>query len=576
MTERSGGHSPPKPKLRHHLPTSLRQHWKLLAGLVAFLIVLVGVFGSTMMRPYITSDTTIVQSSITENISGTVDLFDTSVEHTVSVDITDEEYNEMITEYENNGDKVWVTADVTIDGTTISDVAVRLKGNSTLMGLRGDNGGGPPGRTDEQAGEAPADATGDADGDAAAAPAEATDSAAPADGTADAATGAEGTADAATGEGATEGPGEGGMGGGMGGMMSSVSADDPTSLPLLLDFSRNTDGRAYQGLTQLSVRPGSPVLNEAMALSITAATDQPTQRYAYTVYSVNDSATTTRLLLEVPDETYANSLFDDSEGYLYKADASSSFTYVGDDQADYTDQFDQLNGDGAGDLQPIISFLKWLDSADDETFDRELADWVDVDSFAEYVATQNLLVNSDDMSGPGQNYYLWYDRDTGKLSVISWDLNLAMNGSTDAGPDDSVSMGGGMPGGGGPGGETADGQLPEGIPQEVADAIANGQMPEGLPGGDQGGSGGSGPGGNALKERFLASDAFADLYTETYWDLYDRIYGNGTAQTLLDGLADSVPTSDGLTAEELATDIDSMRTWITARTDALADIRSTT
>lgn len=532
MTERSGGHSPPKPKLRHRLPTSLRQHWKLLAGLVAFLIVLVGVFGSTMMRPYITSDTTIVQSSITENISGTVDLFDTSVEHAVSVDITDEEYNEMITEYENNGDKVWVTADVTIDGTTISDVAVRLKGNSTLMGLRGDNGGGPPGRTDEQAGEAPAEATGDAAG----------------------------------------GPGEGGMGG----MMSSVSADDPTSLPLLLDFSRNTDGRAYQGLTQLSVRPGSPVLNEAMALSITAATDQPTQRYAYTVYSVNDSATTTRLLLEVPDETYANSLFDDSEGYLYKADASSSFTYVGDDQADYTDQFDQLNGDGAGDLQPIISFLKWLDSADDETFDRELADWVDVDSFAEYVATQNLLVNSDDMSGPGQNYYLWYDRDTGKLSVISWDLNLAMNGSTDAGPDDSVSMGGGMPGGGGPGGETADGQLPEGIPQEVADAIANGQMPEGLPGGDQGGSGGSGPGGNALKERFLASDAFADLYTETYWDLYDRIYGNGTAQTLLDGLADSVPTSDGLTAEELATDIDSMRTWITARTDALADIRSTT
>lgn len=53
----------------------------------------------------------------------------------------------MITAYEKDGAKKWVTADITIDDTPISDVAVRLKGNSTLMGLRPDDarpGGGPP------------------------------------------------------------------------------------------------------------------------------------------------------------------------------------------------------------------------------------------------------------------------------------------------------------------------------------------------------------------------------------------------------------------------------------------------
>lgn len=324
-------------------------------------------------------------------------------------------------------------------------------------------------------------------------------------------------------------------------------------MPLLIRFDEYVDGRAYQGMTELSVRPGSPVINEAMALSLTAETDQPTQRYAYTVYSVNDSATATRLVLEHPDEQYANSLFD-SPGYLYKADASSRFEYVGDDQSDYADQFEEINAADSGTLQPIISFLKWMDSADDAEFDAHLADWVDVESFARYVATQNLLVNFDDMAGPGQNYYLWYDLDTKKLSVVSWDLNMAMQGDTSAGPDDSISMMGGMGPGGRPQGMVG-AAPPEGMPQA---------MPPGMPGGESRGPGG----GNTLKTRFLDSDAFTEIYHRVYQELSEQIYGNGLALEVLDAVAASVPTSDGLTAEALQESVDSMRSWIGERTQA--------
>lgn len=517
------GAPPPRRRLVHRLPKSLRQHWKLLVVFVAFVTVMATVFGATRIRPQITGDSTIIASEITENITGTVDLFDSSVGHEVSLDITDAEYQDMIATFQKSGDKKWVTADITIDGTFINDVSIRLKGNSTLGGVRGDMPGGKDFQPPEGM-EMPS-------------------------------------------------------GGPMAGLGISVSVDDPTSLPLLISFDENVSGRAYQGLTELSVRPGAPVLNEALALSLTAETDQPTQRYAYTVYSINDGATTTRLLLEHPDDSYANSLFE-SDGYLYKADANSRLEYVGDDQSDYSDQFKQINAVDSGNLQPIINFLKWLDSADQTEFDAHLSDWVDVESLARYVATQNLLANGDDMSGPGQNYYLWYDLDTEKITVVSWDLNLAMQGSNTAGPHDTISMMG--PGGfGGPGGEATEPTAPGGAPGTEEQGMPAG--PGGQQGGGEapqgGGPGAEGPGtgmkgGNELKSRFLESDAFTAMYESTYWELAEQIYGSGLASELLDRIAETVPVTDGLSEETLNSKVAELHTWIDQRTTALTDLRA--
>ncbi len=531
---------------------------------VAFVTIMATVFGAARIRPYITGDASVIASPITDNIAGTVDLFDLSVDHELSLGIPEVELSDMLSAYEETGDKKWVNATVTIDGTVITDVAVRLKGNSTLMALRGTGTG--PGRMQLPEGFEPPDGFQPPGGAAMLDGAEMPDGA--------------GMPQLPEG---FEPPG--GMGG-MGAAMSSVSADNPTTLPLLLSFDEHVEGRAYQGLTEISVRPGTPVLNEAMALSLTEATGQPTQRFTYSVYSINGSATTTRLLLEHPDDGYANSLFD-SDGYLYKAKADSRFAYVDDDQSSYSGQFKQINAVGSGNLQPIIKFLKWLDSADDTEFAEELDRWVDVESFARYVATQNLLVNGDDMAGPGQNYYLWYDLDTEKISVVSWDLNLAMTGSTDAGPDDTVSMGAG----GGPGGtrgdaaantggtNPGDGETGAGMPGGATMPGGRGAPPgagrpegAGTPGGGtpQDGPGGGMRGRNTLKTRFLASDAFTDVYQWAYWDLYEQMYAGGRADEILDGLAADVPTSDGLTAETLQSGADQMRTWIEQRTTALA------
>ncbi len=439
-------------------------------------------------------------------------LFTERASHTVSVTWNEDDYAAMIAAYEADGSKDWIAADITIDGTTVSNVGVRLKGNSTLRSLSGNGAGG------------------------------------------------------------------GGMGGNA--ASSGISSDVPESLPLLIRFDKYVDGQTYQGLGEVSLRPGSPVLNEALALALTGASGQATQRYAYTTYSVNGSPTQTRLLVENPDEDYADSLFD-TPGVLYKADADSSFTYQGDDLATYEDQFKQLNNGDSETVQPIVDFLKWLSEATDEEFDAGLAERVDVESFARYTATMNLLVNGDDMAGPGQNYYLWYSLDTKKISVISWDLNLAMTGDATASPEAQLSIGGGGAGGGGNQGtggglqppRTNDGGwAPFGGVAADADGTAGAAGGTGPGAGAAAGAGGGGGrGGNELKEKFLASEAFQSVYDAAYADLYAQLYASGTAASLLDSIAAVVPLSDGLTAEELAGETQTLRTFIQERTDALKD-----
>lgn len=63
--------------------------------------------------------------------------FNTENIHTIDVAFEDADYQQMLSTYAETGDKEWIEADVTIDGTLIENVGLRLKGNSSLRGLGG-------------------------------------------------------------------------------------------------------------------------------------------------------------------------------------------------------------------------------------------------------------------------------------------------------------------------------------------------------------------------------------------------------------------------------------------------------
>lgn len=65
-------------------------------------------------------------------------LWDTSVVHTVSVDVDADALSTMLSTYLSSGTKKWLTASVTIDGVTYENVGIKLKGNSILKGVAAD------------------------------------------------------------------------------------------------------------------------------------------------------------------------------------------------------------------------------------------------------------------------------------------------------------------------------------------------------------------------------------------------------------------------------------------------------
>lgn len=436
-----------------------------------------------------------------ESVDGPAELFDSTVVHEISVSYDQDDFDSMIETFTETGDKEWIEATVTIDGTTYERVGMRLKGNSSLGGLRGGIGGRRP--TTQATNEQEATTT----------------TGAPAD----------------RGD-VLEGPGGGGFG--------SASAENPEDLPWLIRLDEFVEGQDHQGHEDIVIRSNgsATALNEAVALDLLEASGLASQEAAATSFSVNGDDPVLRLAIEHPDDAAWQEANFDGEGALYKAESTGDWSYRGDDPADYEEVWDQEGGSDVTDLTPLMDFLQFLEESDDETFASELPERLDVEAFARYLAMMDVLANFDDIDGPGNNAYLWYDVATEQFTVVAWDLNLAFGaggfGGGRGGPGADGAPDGFDPGDLAGGVELPEGFVPGELPEgfEPPEGFDRGALPEGFEPGQ--GPGGGGPWGgfgrsNVLVERFHANAEFDALYQEQLTALRAELYGTDAADDVL-------------------------------------------
>ena len=347
--------------------------------------------------------------------------------------------------------------------------------------------------------------------------------------------------------------------------LRSVSADsDPATLPWRIRLDKVVEGRSFDGAADLVVRSSSTAtsLNEAVALDLLAEAGLASELSVATALTVNGSDPVLRLTLEMLEDAWMEAVLG-ADGILYKAEAGGDYSYRGDDAAAYDGVFDVEGGDE--DYAPLTTLLAFLDESSDEDFAAQLADHLDVEGFARYLAFEDLVQNTDDIDGPGNNSYLFYDAATDVFTVVAWDHNLAFGG-----------MGSGRAGGGGaiggPDGAGAGGADTEGaMPPEGVEMPAEGEMPAGgMPAGGMGGRGEAMPsdgggdaavplrqgggmgGGNILASRFTAVESFAALIQEQSAALRTDLVDSGRAEEILaartavlrEQAADLVPGED--------------------------------
>jgi spore coat protein CotH len=295
-------------------------------------------------------------------------LYDQSMVHAISVEYAASDYEALIAAYRADSEKVWVHATVVIDGTKYRNAGLRLKGNSSLFGLGGRNGpGGLAGP--------------DAGGNAIAGPV------------------------------IMLGP-------------NGASKDTPERLPWLIRLDKYVRGQNHRGETRVVIRSSNTTtgLNEAVALDMLGAAGLATERCVPVRFRAAGSDESMRLAVELPTAAWAKRTL--GPGPLYKAKSGGDYSYRGASASDYVGAFEQEAG--VDDFGPLAKFLQFINDSSDAEFVTQLADHLEVDSFAAYLATQDLLGNFDDIDGPGNNSYLYANPDTRRMTVVAWDHNLAL------------------------------------------------------------------------------------------------------------------------------------------------------
>ena len=341
--------------------------------------------------------------------------------------------------------------------------------------------------------------------------------------------------------------------------LQGISADsEPQKLPWLVRFDKFVDGANHDGMTRMVIRAGSSTsaLNEAVALDLLAKTGLASEKAAHISLSVNGSDPVLRLTCQDLDESWVEQNFDVA-GLLYKAESTGDYTYRGTDESAYKDVFDQETG--KANLTPLIEFLQFINESSDADFQSGLAQRVDVDKMVTYLAFEDVIDNFDDITGPGNNSFLWWAEQANQMTVVAWDHNCAFGLKPGAGQQ---GQGGGQPpGGGGQGQPPGGGQQPGGgQPPGDGGAPSNGQAPTGQPpggaGGQQPGGGGSQTKANALVDRF---NSLMDGETKVSAErdrLKQELYTSGVAQTILDARAKVLTDQAGSLIEQSAVEAD--------------------
>lgn len=491
-------------KVKRHFPL-----WVLL--ILVLTVSLVGLGSQRIIAYTIPGGDSTVQAAAVEtastgtDISNTVALFDENLVHTVQILISDEDYQEMITTYQQTGIKEYFHADVIIDGVRINNVGLRLKGNASLrsavggnMGMGQAGGGLDRQQFDRQGipdpenlpegfvpGELPEMPQGQMP-EAGAMP------------------------QARAGENFMQ-PG--------GGMQSDP--DGTAKIPLMIKFDEFAAGQTYQGYTSMAIRTyganyDAAMLQEPITNAMARLAGLPATHTAYAGVRLNDDVEELFVISELVNETYIEENFANANGVLYKAELGSTLSYEGEDPSAYAESFTQQTRVNDADMAPLIRFMKFLDESDDATFESQLPDYLDVDSFATYLALNDLLVNTDSMIGMNNNYYLYYDDAVERFTLLMWDTNESLGklGMGSAGASFALDLSTGSTG-------------------------QAGQIDEA----GRRGMGGPGGGSNTLLTRFMSIDSFKSLYEEKLQDVYKKVFLSGAIPEQINAYADLIRAS---------------------------------
>lgn len=203
--------------------------------------------------------------------------------------------------------------------------------------------------------------------------------------------------------------------------------------PFKIDFNRFVDGQDCLGLTMLNLNNNAldpSQLREAMSYHVFREAGLPASRTTFAVLYLSVAGQMDKqclgfyTIIEEINKDFLKDHFASKKGLLLKPEGMRGLTYFGDDWKRYSKY--EPKTDATPELaKRFIDFIKLVNQADDETFNREIASYLEIDYFLRFIAVNSLLANLDSYLTTGHNYYMYLEPKSQKIYWMPWDTNLS-------------------------------------------------------------------------------------------------------------------------------------------------------
>lgn len=199
---------------------------------------------------------------------------------------------------------------------------------------------------------------------------------------------------------------------------------------LKVDLNKYRKGQSLGGVHTLNLVnsiPDDSYLHDAMAQRLfrELGVIAPRTSYAYVTVDVPgvmpDRPLGLFVMVENLDSDFALDRWGTKAVPIFKPVTPQLFRELGSTWKDYADIYDLKTVASPAQLQRVVDFAKLTTSADDATFAARLGEFLDLESFAGFLAGHVLTSSYDGFLSNGQNLYLYLDPRSNRFGFIPWD-----------------------------------------------------------------------------------------------------------------------------------------------------------
>ena len=220
----------------------------------------------------------------------------------------------------------------------------------------------------------------------------------------------------------------------------SLAGDSPRK-PLKLKFDHFVEDQYFHGIKTLSLSSNAvdpSLMRETLGFAFFRDAGLPASRTCFAlIYLTVDGIYDNELLglytaIEEIDKDFLHRQFGTTKGLVIRPERIRNFGYLGNQWERY-DRYNIQTDPTPFTADRFVGFTRLIHRGDDETFCTEIGGYVDPDEFTRFLAANVMMVNLDGVLVNGHNFYVHIHPETGRISIIPWDLHYSFgpsNGQT--------------------------------------------------------------------------------------------------------------------------------------------------